>query len=55
MKVLQPTPEQYEKYKNVLPFVIDSQGRFIIGYGILEDENYAKYHQEILKFNKITL
>jgi hypothetical protein len=55
MKVLEPTQLQYEKYKNVIPFVKDIKGRNIIGFGILEDPNFFKYKEIIESFNVIFL
>lgn len=55
MKVLQPTAQQYEQYKSVLPFVKDSQGRNILGFGVLEDPNYSEYYSIIQTFKTIEL
>ena len=55
MKVLQPTQSQYEQYKDIIPFVKDSKGRNIIGFGILEDPNFNEYKEIILTFKVIIL
>jgi hypothetical protein len=55
MKVLQPTKAQYEQYKDVIPFIKDSKGRNIIGFGILEDPKFDEYKLIIESFKVITL
>lgn len=55
MIVLKPTTKQYNELKSRVPFVKDSQGNWIIGLGILEDESFSDIKPKLLELAEVDI